>query len=607
MVNDKRTPLHPVRSDWATYRRLLRYAMQYRVRLGLGILFGMLFGGSTFGLLVSFQGGMSRVFGGSDIALVGAIESWASSLLDEAQTNLVVTLVILSFLPLFALLRGTGNFFSKYMVEWVGHRVVMDLRNELFSHIQDLPLLVLGRNRTGELMSRTTNDTQQVERGVSTVIGDLLREPFVLTAAIIMLVHIDARLALISMLVFPVCIVPVAVFGRKVRRSSREGQAKLGHLSAVQQETLVGCRIVKAFGTEQEEKGRFEKISRAVFRDRLRVTQARAMLAPVIELMAVCIGCVLLLYARWTQLSWDQLLMFLGTLVVVYDPVKKLSKLHLGIQQASASADRIFEILDESISVRDSKGAIPFNEVVEHIKYDHVHFAYGDLPVIYDIQLNVKAGECIALVGSTGSGKTTLVSLLPRFYDVSSGAILINDQDVRGFSLSSLRKHIGIVTQETILFDRTVADNIAYGSPEATLDQIEDAARRAHAHEFIMQIDGGFGYQSLIGERGSHLSGGQRQRLAIARALLRNPPILILDEATSALDSESERHIQAALDELMVGRTVFAIAHRLSTIQHADRIVVLKNGRICEEGTHLQLLARGGAYKHFHDLQFMEK
>jgi subfamily B ATP-binding cassette protein MsbA len=301
----------------------------------------------------------------------------------------------------------------------------------------------------------------------------------------------------------------------------------------------------------------------------------------------------------------DRLITFLGALVVMYDPAKKLSRVQLAIQQSAGAADRVFEILDAKVSVQDRPDAVPFDEPVREIKFAGVHFAYESEPVLRDINLTVAAGECIAFVGSSGAGKTTLVGLLPRFYDVGEGQVCINGRDIRSFTLQSLRSQIGLVTQETILFNETVARNIAYGHDDMPRDKIEAAARRAHAHEFILQLPNG--YDTVVGERGMLLSGGQRQRLAIARALLRNPPILILDEATSALDTESERHVQAALDELMEGRTVFAIAHRLSTIKHADRIVVLDQGRIAEEGTHAQLMARQGPYKYLYDLQFQDQ
>jgi ATP-binding cassette, subfamily B, bacterial MsbA len=486
--------------DWSVYRRLLGYARPYRWRLALGILFGLLCGGSTGGVLLTFGSGMERLAGEESMALTRWIREQVGDLVATDRTSLYVTLGILAMLVLFAALRGIGFYFSKYYVEWVGHRVVTDIRNALFAHIQDLPLLSLSRNRTGELMSRTTSDTQMVERGVSTVIGDLAREPFVLLAATISLLSVDLGLAGITLVLFPVCVLPVAVFGRKVRRFSREGQAKLGDLASIQQETISGSRIVKAFGTEEREKERFSGFSNAVFRRQVRVTRARAAVTPIIELISVITGCALLLYARWSGLSLSQVLLFLASLVVMYDPVKKLSRIHLGIQQASGAADRIFEVLDLPISVRESPDARPFAGEPEVIRFEGVSFRYEDEWVLRDINLEVRAGECIALVGSSGAGKTTLVSLLPRFYDTTEGRVTLNARDIRGLTLKSLRSLIGIVTQETVLFNRTVAENIAYGLPEATRSEIEHAARRAHAHDFILAMPNG--YDTVIAERG---------------------------------------------------------------------------------------------------------
>jgi subfamily B ATP-binding cassette protein MsbA len=589
------------RSDWKTYFRLLRYARPYTGRLVIGISFGAFFGGSTLGMLAALQSGFVRVFGGEDTPLNRVVKEWAAHW-GNGDSSVAITAAILLLMPLFAILRGVGFFLSKYFIEWVGNRVVLDIRNQLFSHLQELSMQFINRSRSGELISRTTNDTMLVERAVSDVIGDLAREPFVLLAAIVALVVQDVRLAALSLFLFPICVIPVAVFGRRVRYFAREGQAKLADLTSLQQETLFGASIVKAFGMEDFEKRRFFNHSQSVFRRAVKIVQAKAAVMPIIEFISVIAGCLVLLYARWANMTWDQLVMFLGALVVMYDPVKKLSRLHLGIQHSSAAAERIFEILDTEITVRDRVGARRLEPPVREIRFEGVGFSYDTEPVLTDINLTVTGGECIALVGGSGGGKTTLVNLLPRFFDVTAGVVRINGVDIRDYTLKSLRQSVGLVTQETILFNETVSGNIAYGHPNPPMDRIEEAARLAYAHEFILEMPEG--YRTVIGERGVRLSGGQRQRLAIARAIFRNPPILILDEATSSLDTESERQVQAALDNLMQGRTVFAIAHRLSTITHADRILVLSEGRIVEEGTHDALLARGGMYKYLYDLQF---
>lgn len=574
-----------LKGEWGTYQRLLAFARPYSGRIAAGILFGVIFGGSTTGALMALRQTLSSVF-------------------NPEQFPISAVIAIAALLPLFGLARGLGDYFSTYLLEWVGNRVVLDLRIALFRHLQELSISFYGTSRTGDLISRTTNDTQLVERAVSTVLSDLAKQPFTLIGMIGTLLYLDWKLAVISLVIFPICILPVAMFGRKVRRSAREGQEKMADLVGILEENVTGARIVKAFGMEPHEIARFLERCRAVFSRAMRVTRARASVEPIIVLISLVGFALILLYARWRQMTFSEFFTFGAALVAMYEPVKKLSKIHLSIQQSSAAADRIFELLDQPIHVTERVGARPFTGQVARVTFEGVSFAYEERPVLRDVAFEARRGACVALVGSSGSGKTTLVSLLPRFYDATEGRILINGADVRDFTLESLRCQIGLVTQETILFNDTVANNIAYGTPGADRAAIEDAAHRANAHEFIAAMPEG--YDTVIGERGNRLSGGQRQRLAIARALLRNAPILILDEATSALDTESERLVQDALDTLMTGRTVFAIAHRLSTIQHADLILVLDQGRIIERGTHRELLAEGGAYKRLYDMQFRD-
>ncbi len=575
----------PARDEWATYRRLLGYARPYAGRIVAGALFGVLFGGSTTGALVALKDTLSSVFNPQDYSL-----------------SAVIGIALL--LPLFGLARGIGDYFSTYLLEWVGNRVVLDLRVALFTHLQALSMSFYGHSRTGDLISRTTNDTQLVERAVSTVLSDLAKQPFTLIGMIGLLLYLDWKLALISLVIFPICILPVAMFGRKVRRSAREGQEKMADLVGILEENVTGSRIIKAFGMEPYEIARFLERCRSVFSRAMRVTRARASVEPIIVLISLAGVALILFYARWQQMTFSEFFTFGAALVAMYEPVKKLSKIHLSIQQSSAAADRIFDLLDQPVGVTERAGARVFNDQIARVTFDGVCFAYDERPVLRDIGFEARRGACVALVGSSGSGKTTLVSLLPRFYDVTEGRILFNGIDIRDMTLDSLRRQIGLVTQDTILFNETVARNIGYGTPNADRAAIEDAARRANAHEFILALPEG--YDTMIGERGNRLSGGQRQRLAIARALLRNAPILILDEATSALDTESERLVQDALDTLMTGRTVFAIAHRLSTIQHADLILVLEQGQIVERGSHRELLAAGGAYKRLYDMQFRD-
>jgi subfamily B ATP-binding cassette protein MsbA len=601
MGEELSSPAAPEDGDWSTYKRLLGYARPYWKRLVAGILFGIVCGGGTFGALLAVLAALEKVAGEPKSFFAAAISDLFKDLGDPQETALWVAISIFLVLLTFVALRGIGFFLSKYYVEWVGQRVVMNLRNELFGHIQNLSLAQIGSSRTGELMSRTANDSQMVERGVSTVLGDLAIQPFVLLAGISYLLYVDIRLALISLLLFPITIIPALVFGRNVRKFAKQGQARLGNLASVQQEAIAGSRIVKAFGTEEAELASFSRTAESVFKSQIRVLRSRTAVTPIIELMSFITAFLLILYTRFSDLTFPELGGFLAALVVIYDPVKRLSRVHLGVQQSSAAADRIFEVLDLRAGVQDRPGAVALEGNFNEIHFQDLHFRYEDDWVLRGVDLRVKAGEVVAIVGGSGAGKTTLVSLLPRFFDPSKGAVKINDRDIRDFTLASLRSHIGLVTQETFLFNRTIAENIAYGRESASPSEIEDAARRAYAHDFILEEGG---YDTVIGERGERLSGGQRQRLAIARALLRNPPILILDEATSSLDTEAERYVQAALNELMEGRTVFAIAHRLSTIRNADRILVLQDGSIIEEGPHKDLIEKAGAYKYYYDLQF---
>jgi subfamily B ATP-binding cassette protein MsbA len=566
-----------------TYQRLLQYARPYKTRLIAGTVFGLLFGLSHLGLLKGMEYALSNLFG-------------------DAPLKLSEALMVAAVLPLVGIIFGIGNFFSKYFMTWVGQRVVMQLRTDTFAHIHKLSMAYFTKSRTGELISRTTNDSMLVERAVSNVLADLVREPFTLISAIGYIVWLDLRLAAISLIAFPICIVPVAIFGKRVRKVSRQGQEKLADMVSTIDETISGVRIVKSFCTEEREMNRFNAQAQSVFHRAIRITKAKAALEPIIVTIAFTGLSLVFVYANMVAMPIQGFFTFAIALFVMYQPVKKLSSIHLVIQQSSAAAERIFEILDTPIEVIEQHDAPALGEPIREIKLENLSFAYEKDPVLQGLNLTISSGEFLALVGSSGSGKTTLISLLARFYDPTSGRILLNGRDMKDLDLKSVRRQIGMVTQDTVLFNETVASNIAYGLPDASPEQITQAARRAHALDFINELPQGF--ETHIGERGTRLSGGQRQRLAIARALLLDPPILLLDEATSALDTESERQVQLALDEMMHGRTVIAIAHRLSTIQKADRILVFKDGQIVEEGSHEQLLAEGGHYKYLYELQF---
>jgi subfamily B ATP-binding cassette protein MsbA len=509
-------------------------------------------------------------------------------------------------------LKGIGSYASSYLMADVGQRVVMDLRNALYRHILGQSAGFFAHGATGRLLSRINNDVGQVQQAVSETAGDLARETLSLVGFVGLMFWIDARLALVCLTGAPLVIYPLVRLGQRVRRTTRRSQEALEHLLHLSSESFTGHRIVKAFGTETQEGDRFARAGYYLFRTNMKVTAAMASLPPLMELLGG-FGMAAGLWYGVNQISTNRLtqgqfVAFFTAVFMMYGPAKKLSRVNANLQQAIAASERIFEMLDTHTEVLEQPGAVALAPFQRAIEFRDVGFGYADAPgrILRGVSFTVRAGQMVAIVGRSGAGKTTLVNLLPRFYDVSSGAILIDGVDTRAVTLASLRAQIGIVTQETVLFDDTIASNIAYGSPDASLEAVEAAARAANAHDFIAALPNG--YHAAIGERGQRLSGGQRQRLAIARALLKNAPVLVLDEATSALDTESELLVQEALANLMLNRTAFVIAHRLSTIRRADAIVVLERGRIVEIGRHDELLARPeGAYAALYQLQLLEE
>ncbi len=532
---------------------------------------------------------------------------YLEDLLPSAIHN-VWTMVAIGIVVVF-LAKGVCDFFGNYLVNYVGLAAVTDLRNQVYASVLRQSAGFFRRRHSGRLMSAIINDIDKVQVATSHILADFFRQSFILLGLLFVVLRTDWVLAAVSLTVLPFVLIPTARIGRRIRSTTRSAQDSVAEVNHILQETVSGHSIVKAFGMESFEIGRFRRAAAQMFHQNLRYVRQQALSSPLIEIFGALTVVGLLTYAR-TQIKADaltagQFTSFIIALLMMYEPVKRLNGIHNIFQQAIGASQKVFEYLSEERDVKEKPGARRLDPFRRAIDFEDVTFRYPDATegfVLHGITLRVNAGEVVAIVGQSGVGKTTLVSLLLRFFDPTEGRILIDGQDIRDATLASLREQIGLVTQETFLFDDTVAGNISYGRPDVPRLVIEEAARAALAHDFILALPQG--YDTRLGERGQRLSGGQRQRLAIARALLKNAPILILDEATSHLDSESELLVQRALSNLMEGRTVIVIAHRLSTIRRADKIVVLDGGRVAEVGRHETLLANGGTYRRLHELQF---
>ncbi len=506
-------------------------------------------------------------------------------------------------------LKNIATYVNHYLTRWVGTRVVADLRSEIFSKLLNQSLRFYGKTDVGQLISRCTNDTAAIESSVANVIADATRCPIEILACAAAIVYASVQsgrwsLPLILFIGMPLCILPVAILGRKIRKTYQKSFAQIANVVTRMHEVFTGIMVVKAYHAEERETVRFENANRKYFKTVIRATRAQLLMSPLMEVVAVASTLAFLIYSYSQEISLSELAQLLAPCFIAYRPIKDLAKIATYIQRSMAAADRYFQVIDYDTTLSESVDPKPLKEFNGKIAFRDVEFAYDQHKILDKVTFDIPKGHIVAVVGETGSGKTTIANLIARFYDCDSGSITIDGKEVRDIRIADLRNMIGIVTQDAVLFNDTIADNIAYGMPGATREQIIEAAKQANAHGFIVDGRHPDGYDTFAGEKGFRLSGGEKQRISIARAILKNPPILILDEATSALDTVTEKLVQDALNNVMTNRTVFAIAHRLSTIQNANMIIVLEKGHIVEAGSHDELLALGGRYKKLHDTQF---
>lgn len=571
------------------YLRLLNYVRPYLPRLLLAVLCTCLAAGCNLYLPWIIKDVVDKVLVQKDVRMLYLIAA-----------SIVVVFII----------RGLFFYGQSYLMSWVGQRVVIDIRGAIFRKLQRLSMSFYDKNKTGTIMSYVTNDVAALQVAMVDKAVELVTEGLVLVGSIAAMLWLDWKLTLFTFCTFPVVLWFMDFFGKKIRRNGGRIQECTAELTSVLQEVVSSARVVKSFVREDYEIKRFDAQNMTNFYANMKNIKLNALLTPTVELVAAIGVTVVMWYGGMSVINGaitaGSLVAFLVYAVNIANPIKRLTKVVASIQQALAAGERVFGILDLEENIKELPSAKLLPPVQGYVEFKHVDFAYNkDEQVIEDLSFKVNRGQIVAIVGPSGAGKSTIASLLPRFYDVTNGSIVIDGEDIRNVTLNSLREQVGIVPQETLLFNGSVYDNILYGRLDATKEEVEAAAKAANAHDFIMGLPEG--YDTMLGDRGVNISGGQRQRISIARAILKNPQILILDEATSALDTESERIVQEALDRLMVGRTSFVIAHRLSTIKNADRILVMEKGRLVEDGSHEELMAQEGLYAHLYRIQYRSK
>lgn len=549
----------------------------------------------------------SAVVGGMDAGIIALTKNVLEKML-TAKNSGVFLLIPPGIILLFAI-RGLSRFTYDTSIKLAGQKAIQDIRNDMYASNIRLDMAFYNRNAAGELMSRMANDIGSMQEGIANIVTGLFRDLISVIALLSYLFYLNWQLALLSFVAIPATAYPAKLIGKKIKKASGRSLNVMGGITAILQETFSGVKVIKAFGLEGRATDRFRAANLEYFQQMRKYIKYESLATPVSEAI-ISFGIAGVVYFGGSQVMSGhmtalELIAFIGAMVSLSRPVNKLQGSYSTLQRSAGAAERVFQLLDEPRNITDRPDAAVIGRSSGTVEFRNVSFSYGEDPILQNISLAAETNQMIALVGPSGGGKSTLVSLLPRFYDVTAGAILIDGRDIRDISLESLVAQIALVDQETTLFHESIANNIRYGKPGATLNEVIEAARAAYAHDFIQQLPEG--YDTSIGDRGVRLSGGQRQRICIARAILKNAPILILDEATSALDTESEKMVQQALDNLMINRTTFVIAHRLSTVLHADKIIVLEDGRIVEQGTHDDLLTSNGLYSRLHSLQFSDQ
>jgi subfamily B ATP-binding cassette protein MsbA len=590
-----------LRAASGPYRRLYGYVKPYKGRFVLGLALGLAYGGVNSLFPIAIARVTSTIFHGTAPNPM-AVGSNLHALDTGPKINSIILICLA--IPAIMMARSLCSYGSTYCMQWVSNKVVTDIRSQLFSKMLRNSMDFFNKARSGFLMSLITNNTRVMQMALSTVGSDVFKQPITIIGAISVLLVMDWKFTLVTLILFPTCLLPLRVYGHRARKAVQNEQEGMAEMVVTMQETFAGIRVIKSFAREAHQEKEFKRSNQTQFSQMMRIIRSLEAVGPLVETIAAIGVGIALLYVYAANLSVGRFFGLISGIFILYDPIKTLSRIHLVMQRSIAATTSIFSLLDSQPTVQDAPNAVALSSSQGRIDFEDVTFRYANTvtDAISNLTLHIEPGKTHALVGASGAGKSTILSLILRLYDPTSGAVKIDGRDLRSVTQKSLREQIGLVTQETFLFHDTIFSNIQFGRLDATPEDVREAARAAYAHDFIMAQPKG--YQTVIGDKGCLLSGGQQQRLAIARAVLKNAPILLLDEATSSLDSESEQQIQKALAKLAAGRTVIAIAHRLSTVLSADQIIVMDGGRIKEIGTHAELLEKSGYYRRLYDHQF---